>query len=439
MDNYTTETPGDVYPEGQNGVSDNRGFLWNGPVSTFTMPATSDEKLDQILASLNKLTEKVDKLEGRVINVEEKVNNLNDLKDTVEANSDAIGKLDTRCTDQGNEIEKLKMQNLKLTSQLRKISEKELTNESQIRRNNLVFSGIAESTPENCENKIKYLIANTLEIPSDEMCFIGCYRLGPRTLGQTRPILVKFSSYKDRHDVWKSRKKLKDVYINEDFPDEILERRRKLKKILKKAIELKCEAYLTSDKLVIDKKTYTVDTLHTITRPELNPIALSTKRISENAIAFYSGFSPLSNFHEAKFSENNQQFEHVEQYYAFHMALAADNEIAASKVLNTKSSLQCLKLHKALNFDPRDWKDQETVMRTACYLKFSQNPKLKDFLLSTGNCTLIEANASDRYWGVGIGLDETERLKDQATWPGKNRLGVILEETRDRLKGIGFF
>lgn len=34
--------------------------------------------------------------------------------------------------------------------------------------------------------------------------------------------------------------------------------------------------------------------------------------------------------------------------------------------------------------------------------KFSQNPELKSFLLSTGDAELVEASPVDRIWGVGL-------------------------------------
>ena len=56
--------------------------------------------------------------------------------------------------------------------------------------------------------------------------------------------------------------------------------------------------------------------------------------------------------------------------------------------------------------------------------KFTQNPKLKEQLLSTGDAILIERNTwNDRYWGVDI-----------RSGVGKNHLGKILMKIRSELK-----
>ena len=69
-----------------------------------------------------------------------------------------------------------------------------------------------------------------------------------------------------------------------------------------------------------------------------------------------------------------------------------------------------------------DWEEVKVdVMRTALELKFS-NPTLKNKLISTGDAELIEGNTwNDRFWGVCCGT-------------GRNMLGTLLMELRDKLK-----
>jgi N-glycosidase YbiA len=70
-----------------------------------------------------------------------------------------------------------------------------------------------------------------------------------------------------------------------------------------------------------------------------------------------------------------------------------------------------------------DWLDvKEQVMKKGLILKFSQNPKLLDKLLETGDRELVENSPKDSYWGIGA--DRT----------GKNRLGVILMEIREEFR-----
>lgn len=69
-----------------------------------------------------------------------------------------------------------------------------------------------------------------------------------------RPIIVKFSNYKDRELVWKSRRDLMKtapgVYIQEDFSEAVRQKRRELLPKLKEAREKGNIAYLVYDRLV---------------------------------------------------------------------------------------------------------------------------------------------------------------------------------------------
>lgn len=61
-------------------------------------------------------------------------------------------------------------------------------------------------------------------------------------------------------------------------------------------------------------------------------------------------------------------------------------------------------------------------MREALWAKFTQHPPLREKLLATGSARLVEHTKRDAYWGDG------------GDGSGKNRLGILLMEIRDRLK-----
>jgi len=65
---------------------------------------------------------------------------------------------------------------------------------------------------------------------------------------------------------------------------------------------------------------------------------------------------------------------------------------------------------------------KEDIMRLAVFEKFRQNPAIRRELLATGHATLIEHTKNDNYWA------------DNGDGTGKNMLGIILMETRKRLK-----
>lgn len=62
------------------------------------------------------------------------------------------------------------------------------------------------------------------------------------------------------------------------------------------------------------------------------------------------------------------------------------------------------------------------VMMDVLKAKFSQNKKLKELLMSTGNANIIEDSPRDSYWGIG---------KDKK---GQNHLGKLLVKLREILK-----
>lgn len=71
----------------------------------------------------------------------------------------------------------------------------------------------------------------------------------------------------------------------------------------------------------------------------------------------------------------------------------------------------------------RDWESiKDNVMRDAVMAKFSQHGELRDLLLATGEAKLVEHTTNDSYWGDG------------GDGNGKNRLGLILMEVRDKLR-----
>ena len=89
------------------------------------------------------------------------------------------------------------------------------------------------------------------------------------------------------------------------------------------------------------------------------------------------------------------------------------------------------------------WDDvKSALMLSLVWRKFHQNSELSDFLLSTQNQWLVEANPSDSFWGAGIGVREIEeRVRRHGArnlkFPGGNILGGILMSIRSFLAGEG--
>jgi ribA/ribD-fused uncharacterized protein len=54
-------------------------------------------------------------------------------------------------------------------------------------------------------------------------------------------------------------------------------------------------------------------------------------------------------------------------------------------------------------------------------------------LLDTGDKILVEGNAKDNIWAVGLDWND-DRILDPSNWNGQNLLGKVLMELRTELK-----
>lgn len=71
-----------------------------------------------------------------------------------------------------------------------------------------------------------------------------------------------------------------------------------------------------------------------------------------------------------------------------------------------------------------DWETvKDDVMRRALRAKFTHHPELRALLMGTGEAEIVEHTANDSYWADG------------GDGSGRNRLGELLMELRDFLRG----
>lgn len=144
---------------------------------------------------------------------------------------------------------------------------------------------------------------------------------------------------------------------------------------------------------------------------------------------FFGPYRFLSNFWPASVSWLGVNFPSVE--VAYQAAKCADAKQLKDFVALTAAEAK--KKGKSVIIRP-DWANEKSkVMWHLVMQKFSQQPDLRDKLISTGNRYLMEANAwKDRYWGVYYHFNVT--TKEWQCLGGQNHLGRILMEVRDLLK-----
>ena len=104
-----------------------------------------------------------------------------------------------------------------------------------------------------------------------------------------------------------------------------------------------------------------------------------------------------------------------------------EKEAKAKSVLSCDDPVVAKKLgSKVCTSNKAAWDNvPDNYMQEGLIAKFTQNHELGEFLKSTGNSTLVEANPKDKYWGVGLALqDKNIWIKNK--WVGQNKLGKLL-------------
>ena len=148
----------------------------------------------------------------------------------------------------------------------------------------------------------------------------------------------------------------------------------------------------------------------------------------------YQNDGYLSNWYPSPFTVDGKHFVNSEHYFMWKKVMLFEPELE-QLILSTKDPKEMKSIgQKVKNYNNSEWSAvRYEIMKEALFHKFSQNPKLLNNLMWTGNSGIIEASPSDRVWGIGI--TAVEALMDKP-WKGQNLLGKALIETRTRFKNI---
>ena len=198
----------------------------------------------------------------------------------------------------------LKEQNIRLTSQVTDLQttvsqlesrtrDTEMKNErleTQSRRDNLRFHGFEgkrDETWEESELKVRDYIRDDLGVDESSIQIERAHRL--RSKNSPRPVIVKFSHYKDRDKVlkvYREKRKAQNndnlqgamadpsegnderpderrvIRVSEDFPERVTKARTNLYPFLKSSLEQNYDAFLKYDRLIVDGQEYEHDYNH---------------------------------------------------------------------------------------------------------------------------------------------------------------------------------
>ncbi len=145
-------------------------------------------------------------------------------------------------------------------------------------------------------------------------------------------------------------------------------------------------------------------------------------------IYFYTihdNYGCFSNFSRHGFQIDGQYWKTSEHYF---QAMKFEGTKYETQICEARSPKDAANLGRRRDFPLRkDWEAiKDDVMRRAVLAKFQKHDDIRKILLDTGDEEIVENAPSDYYWGCG---------KDGT---GKNMLGIILMETRERLRNEEF-
>ena len=251
-------------------------------------------------AAMAPVHKKLDTLDGMRNDIESMVDTLNYFGDEVsEAKTNSVSALNKVKILEGR-LSDAERVNGELKMHLKSTEDRMVSLECYSRRSNLNFDGIIESpkeSPRDSERKVLRVIQDKLGIDVQYFQIERCHRYGKVTPGKSRPIKIRFNWYKDRETVWSKRTELKgtQIFMREDFPQVIENKRRLLRPYFKaaRACGQYQRVFLRVDELVIDGRAYDADHMQNIPQP-LKDLVATSNAPGATAAKPQSGGPPLA-------------------------------------------------------------------------------------------------------------------------------------------------
>ena len=219
-----------------------------------------------------------------------------------------------------------------------KLRQQQKKQERYNRKSNVLMKGFMENSQGqesrfDCKKKVLSMLCDAgIDLPP--MAIELAVRIGENTSNNRarrnrskpvdRPMLVRFLHIEDRDNVLIRRDLVYNkcgIQIDEDFPPDIQDKRRELRPLMlsinNKRVNgrIKYRASIWEDKLIVNGKQYSVETLDKLPE-DISTINLSTPR-NNNMVAFFSKYSPLSNYHQCQETVDGRTFSCQEQYYTY--------------------------------------------------------------------------------------------------------------------------
>lgn len=238
---------------GRSQANARRGQSGSGPSDSEDNVTFTSEDRDMLHAISNQL-HKLDILSDIKTDVSE-------LKRSVEYTNVLIEEVKKEQKSLKEDVVKLQSATATLASENVKLKMTLLDLQCRSMRNNLLIMGIEEKEKETYETSeiiARVFMQERLGIPEDEVRGIQLervHRLGQRKeQGKARPLVVKFTNCKTKDQVLGLSRKLKgtNLYMSNQYPAEVVDKRRKLIPIMKALRQKGQKVRLVMDKLYVN-------------------------------------------------------------------------------------------------------------------------------------------------------------------------------------------
>lgn len=174
-------------------------------------------------------------------------------KQTIQLTNNIMEKLDEKLN---NVVE----ENKKLQIKVENLEKKVEYLERDRKTNNIIIHGLKEDENSTFEliRNVKECFLQELEINLDDWEVNKIYRIGNTIKkGKPRPTLLSLVSGWKKNEIMRNKKKLKGIYITEDYSKEILEKRKALQPQLIEERKKGNFAYIKYDQLIVKENSNT--------------------------------------------------------------------------------------------------------------------------------------------------------------------------------------
>ena len=143
----------------------------------------------------------------------------------------------------------------------------------------------------------------------------------------------------------------------------------------------------------------------------------------------------LSNKYLAPMTVNGKTYSSMEQYVMYQKAECFHDGAIAVTVMETNDPEEIKNLGRLVcGYDEHVWNGvRQLIVYDGLMAKFTQNEDLREKLIATGNKLLARCSETDPFWGIGMSLDDPDRIYKEK-WKGQNQLGYALMYVREKIK-----